>query len=98
MALPTCPRCGETDWIGPVLQCAECKRVGVSDVIVALTQSDIIKRRASDEIVDYLIHWLNEAEDHGQSPAPVSFGALVSEDMTMRDLVELARGRKVKSS
>lgn len=49
--------------------------------------------RAKEEIVDFLISWLETAEGKGQSPVPVSFGALVADDMTLRDLIELARGR-----
>jgi len=52
-------------------------------------------KRAKDEIVDFLIERMEASEKAGQSPAPVSFGALVTEDMTLRDLVELAQGRKL---
>lgn len=53
----------------------------------------VAMKRAKEEIIAHLIAWLETAEKAGQSPAPVSFGSLVTEDLTMRDLVELARGR-----
>lgn len=51
-------------------------------------------RRAKEEIIEHLIRWLETAEKAHQSPEPVSFGSLVVEDLTLRDLVELARGKR----
>ena len=50
-------------------------------------------KSAKEEIINHLIWWLELHEAKGQSPEPVSFGDTVVEDCTLRDLVELARGR-----
>jgi hypothetical protein len=50
-------------------------------------------QRAKRDIIEHLIQWLEGAEKAGQSPAPISFGSLVYDDLTFRDLVELARGK-----
>lgn len=51
--------------------------------------------RAKTAIVEYLIEWLEVAEEAGHNTAPpVSLGSVIEDDITLRDLIEMARGRK----
>lgn len=51
-------------------------------------------KQAKEDLIEYMIWWLDEAARFQQSPGPISFGAVVMDDVTVRDLVEMARGRK----
>lgn len=49
-----------------------------------------------DRIILHLIEWVKTAEEAGQSPAPISFGSLIVDDITLRDALEMA-GRNAKT-
>lgn len=50
-----------------------------------------------DRIILFLLEWMKAAEDAGQSPAPISFGVLIEDDITLRHALRIAgRGSKAK--
>lgn len=43
-----------------------------------------------DRLVQFMAEWVKAAEVKGQSPMPLSFGALIEDDITVRDALEMA--------
>lgn len=52
-------------------------------------------RQAKEDIIEMLLEWMGEAEAAGQSPAPIHFSMIVRDDITLRDALEIARGKRI---
>lgn len=48
-------------------------------------------KRATEELVDFLVRWTTEGERACGGPAPVAMGALVFDDVTVGDLISIIR-------